>query len=48
VITILLKAGADGKAEGNEGKTAFDYVQDNDSPKGTDALLISRHDSAVL
>ena len=37
VITTLLKAGADGKALSNEGKTAFDYAQDNESLKGTDA-----------
>jgi ankyrin repeat protein len=38
VITTLLKAGADGKAKSNEGKTAFDYAQDNESLQGTDAL----------
>ena len=31
VITTLLKAGPDGKAKSNEGKTAFDYAQDNES-----------------
>jgi len=38
VITTLLRAGADGKAKSNEGKTAFDYAQYNEKLKGTDAL----------
>ena len=37
VIITLLKAGADGKAKDNEVKTAFDYAQDNEKLKGTDA-----------
>ena len=37
VISTLLKTGADGKAKDNEGKTAFDYAQDNEKLKGTDA-----------
>ena len=38
VITTLLKAGADGKARINEGKTAFDYAKGNGSLKGTNAF----------
>jgi len=37
VITVLLNAGADAKAKSNEGKTAFDYAQDNPKIKGTKA-----------
>ena len=37
VITALLKAGADAKAKDGVGKTAFDYAQDNEKLKGTDA-----------
>lgn len=35
VIMTLLKAGADTKKKDNEGKTAFDYAQDNEQLKGT-------------
>ena len=38
VITTLLKAGADAMTKSNKGKTAFDYAQDNEKLKGTDAL----------
>ena len=38
VIRVLLDAGADGKARDKNGKTAFDYAQDNEKLKGTDAL----------
>jgi ankyrin repeat protein len=37
VITTLLRAGADAKAKDNYGKTAFDYAQNNEKLKGTDA-----------
>lgn len=37
VITTLLKAGADAKAKSIEGKTAFDYAQNNPTIKGTKA-----------
>jgi len=37
VITTLLKAGADAKAKDSAGKTAFDYAQNNEKLKGTDA-----------
>ena len=37
VITALLNAGADAKAKSIEGKTAFDYAQDNPKIKGTKA-----------
>ena len=37
VITTLLNAGADAKAKSNEGKTAFDYAQNNPKIKGTKA-----------
>jgi len=37
VITTLLNAGADAKAKSIEGKTAFDYAQDNPKIKGTKA-----------
>ena len=37
VITILLKAGAGGKAGDSARKTAFDYAQENEKLKGTDA-----------
>ena len=35
VITTLLNAGADAKAKSIEGKTAFDYAQNNHKIKGT-------------
>jgi len=35
--TPLLKAGANAKAKSKYGKTAFDYAQDNEKLKGTDA-----------
>jgi ankyrin repeat protein len=35
VITALLSAGADAKVKDKDGKTAFDYAQDNWSLKGT-------------
>jgi len=38
VVVTLLKAGADVKAKSYSGKTAFDYAQDNEKLKGTDAL----------
>jgi ankyrin repeat protein len=34
-MTELLKAGADAKAKDSQGKTAFDYAQDNEELKGT-------------
>ena len=37
VITTLLNAGADAKAKSIEGKTAFDYAQNNPTIKGTKA-----------
>jgi hypothetical protein len=37
VIITLLRAGADGKAKDTVGKTAFDYAQDNEKLRGTDA-----------
>ena len=37
VITLLLEAGADGKAKDEDGYTAFDWAEDNDSLKDTDA-----------
>ena len=40
VITVLLEAGADGKVkdeDGKDGYTAFDWAEDNDSLKDTDA-----------
>jgi ankyrin repeat protein len=39
VITTLLKAGADAKANDLTGKTAFDYAQDNEKLKNTDAYV---------
>jgi hypothetical protein len=36
VITLLLKAGAEEKAKGNEGQSAFDYTQGNEKLKSTD------------
>jgi ankyrin repeat protein len=38
VITVLLKAGADGTAKDSMGKTAFDYAKNNEKLKGTDAI----------
>jgi len=38
VIMTLLKAGADAKAKDSVGETAFDYAQDNEKLKDTDAL----------
>jgi len=38
VILALLKAGADAKLKSNDEKTAFDYVTDNESLKGTAAF----------
>ena len=35
VINRLLKAGADAKAKDNQGKSAFDYAQDNAGLNGT-------------
>ena len=37
VITTLLNAGADAKAKSIEGRTAFDYAQNNHKIKGTKA-----------
>jgi hypothetical protein len=37
VLSVLLKAGADGKARDSSGKTAYDCAQDNKRLKGTDA-----------
>jgi ankyrin repeat protein len=37
VTTVLLKTGADPKAKDRMGKTAFDYAQENELLKGTDA-----------
>jgi ankyrin repeat protein len=39
VISVLLKAGADAKLMNAHGKTAFDYAQENEKLKGTDAYL---------
>ena len=38
VITALLDAGADASAKDKDGSAAWDYAQDNDSLKGTDAI----------
>ena len=38
VITVLLKAGADTKVKDKAGYTAFDYAQNREKLKGTDAL----------
>ena len=38
VITTLLEAGADAKANSNAGKTAIKNARDNESLKDTDAL----------
>jgi ankyrin repeat protein len=38
VVLALLAAGADPRLRSNAGRTAFDYAQDNDSLKGTEAL----------
>jgi ankyrin repeat protein len=35
IITMLLKAGASGKAKDINGKTAFDYAKENAKLKGT-------------
>jgi hypothetical protein len=37
MITVLLKAGADGTIVSDEGKTAFDYAAGNPKLKGTAA-----------
>ena len=37
VIMTLLKAGAEAKAKDNNGFTAFDYAQEDERLKGTDA-----------
>ena len=37
VVMTLLDAGADPKAKTNDGKTAFDLMQENKKLKGTDA-----------
>lgn len=37
VIIVLLKGGANGKIKDGEEKTPFDYAQENESVKGTDA-----------
>ena len=37
VIKVLLAAGADASARDQEGKTPWDYAQDNEALKGTDA-----------
>ena len=37
VVMALLDAGANPKAETNDGKAAFDLMQENENLKGTDA-----------
>ena len=37
VINTLLEAGGDARAKGSEGKTAFDYAEENEALRGTDA-----------
>ena len=36
-VTALLEAGADPNARDNDGKLPFDYAEDNEQLKGTDA-----------
>ena len=36
-VLILLNYGADGTAQSNEGKTAFDYAKENSETKGAKA-----------
>ncbi len=40
VILALLEAGADGKLKSGEGKTAFDYANDNEIIKGTNVYWL--------
>lgn len=40
VILALLEAGADGKLKSQDGMTAFDYANDNESIKGTDVYWL--------
>jgi ankyrin repeat protein len=36
-LSMLLKAGANGRLKSDEGKTAFDYAQQDEDLKGSDA-----------
>ena len=36
-IIVMLKGGADAKAKDGEGRTAFDFAQNNPNLKGSDA-----------
>ena len=36
-VTVLLEAGADPNARDSDGKLPFDYAEDNEQLKGTDA-----------
>jgi ankyrin repeat protein len=40
VIEVLLDAGADGKLKSNEGKTAFDYAEENPRVKDSEAYSL--------
>lgn len=42
VVVALLAAGADPRLRSNGGRTAFDYARDNDSLRGTEALVTLR------
>ena len=50
-IQVLLDAGADAKAKDEEGKTPWDYAQENEKLKGTKAywaLNAAQYDWGVL
>jgi ankyrin repeat protein len=40
VVEVLLDAGADGKLKSNEGKTAFDYAEENPRVKNSEVYSL--------